>query len=225
MGQHQGNQVAKLICRWELDLRRWGVREETLQKLKQARPDVAMAYHELLNPVTFRYCCRQIRTAVNVVDAEELEHVVVGALAHILYNLANRPERYTFTDRGAVRKYLHGAIRNVCRLMMRQTHTVTMEEEALAGLSVTEMSKQWEYVEAESRRLLATLPEGYARVMWLYLCGYSVAEIAATLQLKEGTVKSRLYRARQMILESSEPVGWSVPCHGGRRMTLPGGSM
>ncbi len=166
-----------------------------------------MAYHELLNPETFRYCCEQIRAVVNVQDVEDMEDVVVGVLAHILHNLATRPERYVFEDREAVRRYLRGAIRNVCRKLMSASSPASMDSTLLARMSAGEMTQQQEYLKIELQQLLACLPRAYAAVLELYIRGYRIAEISALLQIKEGTVKSRLYRARQALAESCQ-LGW-----------------
>ncbi len=111
---------------WQRDLRTWGVQEQTLEKLNKLageRPEIVMAYHELLKPHTFRYCCRQVEAAISVNDHEQVEDYLVGVLAHILHRLVTAPDSFTFENREAVRRYLRGAIRNVCgRLLPLVAH-------------------------------------------------------------------------------------------------------
>ena len=92
---------------WQRDLCIWGVQEQTLEKLKKLageRPEIVMAYHELLNPETFRYCCQQVQASINVSDHEQVEDYLVGVLAHILHRLVTSPEEFAFEDRAAVRR-------------------------------------------------------------------------------------------------------------------------
>lgn len=72
----------------------------------------------------------------------------------------------------------------------------TMPLEAIAELGVAE----------ENRTVYAAvlaLPQKYRTVVHLhYFEGYSVAEIAAQLSCAEGTVKSRLHRAREQLRDA-----------------------
>ena len=60
-------------------------------------------------------------------------------------------------------------------------------------------------IEMEDRTILdtvMTLPEKYREVIYLfYYAGYSVLELAAILNAKENTIKSRLKRGREMMKE------------------------
>ena len=52
------------------------------------------------------------------------------------------------------------------------------------------------------QRGLASLPEDYRRILMLReLSGLSYAEIGQVLRLEEGTVKSRLFRARKKLCD------------------------
>lgn len=68
---------------------------------------------------------------------------------------------------------------------------------AAAGLSAAENEER-----ALVRRAIAELPERYAApVVLYYLEGLGVKEIAARLDMPEGTVKIRLHRARDVLRE------------------------
>lgn len=51
---------------------------------------------------------------------------------------------------------------------------------------------------------LAAMPEKYRTPLTLKIKGYSIQEIAQFLNLSEGTVKTRIFRARQMLRRSFE---------------------
>ena len=189
----------------EYDLRLWGTSEQTLQELKKLvgeRPEIVMAYHELLNPDTFDYCCQQVRAAISVIDGEDMEDCLVGMLASILYRLVTSPDEFTFEDRKAVRRYLRGAIRNVIRKLLRIRPLILRKDVVLARMSAVDITQQQEYLWLELQQVLSVLPPHQAVVMELYVRGYRIAEISARLQIPKGTVQSRLHRARQRLADA-----------------------
>ncbi len=189
---------------WKRDLRTWGVQEQTLEKLKKLageRPEIVMAYHELLNPDTFDYCCQQVQAAINVRDHEQMEDILVGVLAHILHRLVTSPNEFTFDDREAVRRYLRGALRNVCRKLIASSRLPVTYPNVLVRMSAMEITQQQEYLQIELQQILSILPPQYAATLELYVRGYRIAEISARLQVKQGTVKSRLYRTRKILAD------------------------
>jgi len=194
---------------WQQDLCMWGVQEQTLEKLEKLegeRPEIVMAYHELLNPETFRYCYQQVRAAINVRDEEQVEDYLIGVLAHILHRLVTSPERFTFRDRAAVRRYLQGAIRNVRRKIIAANRLLVTDPDMMVGMSSVEITQQQEYLQIELQQVLSLLPAPYAAALELYVRGDSIAEISAHLQISKGTVKSRLHRARQILADLQS--GW-----------------
>jgi RNA polymerase sigma-70 factor (ECF subfamily) len=64
---------------------------------------------------------------------------------------------------------------------------------------------------SEIRKLLADLPPKYRQILILrYWHEMSYAEIGETMGLADGTVKTRLHRARRMLTERiSTPMGWA----------------
>ena len=190
--------------RIEHDLQMWGTSEQTLQELRKLdgeRPEIVMAYHELLNPETFRYCCQQVQACINVRDHEQMEDYLIGVLAHILHRLVTSPDEFTFEDRAAVRRYLRGAIRNVCRKIIASNRLPVTDPNVLVRMSAVEITQQQEYFRIELQQVLSILPPQYAATLELYISGYRIAEISTRLKIKEGTVKSRLYRTRQILSE------------------------
>lgn len=61
-------------------------------------------------------------------------------------------------------------------------------------------NQSYEYELNEIRELVQSLPSKYKDVVFLhYYEGYNVKEIAQILNTKEGTVKSRLFKARNLL--------------------------
>ncbi len=70
--------------------------------------------------------------------------------------------------------------------------------------SGTEMPRHW--LKA-LRRALSELPEAFRQtVVLFYFEGYSIEEIAEILQVRPGTVKSRLNRARLLLRDALMPL-------------------
>ena len=82
-------------------------------------------------------------------------------------------------------------VKDICRAKARQN--VPLEEAGEVAAAVSE-----EGVELLSA--VQALPEKYSTVIHLYYYeGYSVAEVAGLLGKSQGTVKSRLFRARKLL--------------------------
>ncbi len=106
---------------------------------------------------------------------------------------------------------------NLCidRLRKRRATFVSIDEPIPATLSLASddpQPEQMALLNERSRRIqsmLNELPEDYrAAVVLRYWYDYSYAEIAEILETTESAIKSRLFRARQMLadkLDNSEP--------------------
>ena len=82
---------------------------------------------------------------------------------------------------------------NVCHGMYRRQKRWVLTEQVEPGKYVPTM-------DAELRMTLETLPEKLRLPLWLfYLEGFSIAELAQTLGVPEGTVKYRLHQARKAL--------------------------
>ena len=116
-------------------------------------------------------------------------------------------ERYDAT-RAGLRTYLFGIARNLARYKARsvrrlisldQVEEVSEFEDPAAALSASQESRRL-------RRCLAGLPARYREV--IILCDLQELDYAATaavLSVPIGTVRSRLHRGRQMLLERLRP--------------------
>ena len=82
---------------------------------------------------------------------------------------------------------------NVCHGMYRRQKRWVLTEQVEPGQYVPSG-------DAELRMTLETLPEKLRLPLWLfYLEGFSIAELAQTLGVPEGTVKYRLHQARKAL--------------------------
>ncbi|MCD8117478.1 MAG: sigma-70 family RNA polymerase sigma factor [Oscillospiraceae bacterium] len=89
----------------------------------------------------------------------------------------------------------------VVRILINQCHSIQRQESRF--VDIEEVRREQEAAPEEGRALrdaLMSLDEAYRLPVILhYVEGYDIRETAAMLRLPEGTVKSRLHRARKML--------------------------
>jgi len=196
---------------WERDLKNQGVDQQTSDKLRKGPPDIAMAYHEVLKPETFADCCRRIQAGTGADDVELVEDMVVGAMAYILYNLANKPEKYHFDNPEDVHKFISRVISNlrmeVIGIITKLPQQTVSLDTVPARVLETIMEQQEEYLSLEVRQVLSVLPLKYRHPVVLRLRGYQIKEIAKFFGTTSSAVKTSLHRARQMIAEPDKSGG------------------
>jgi len=116
----------------------------------------------------------------------------------------------SFRGECSVKTWILRITANTCKDFLKsayQQRVTPMEEDTERTLSVSDTSEELEkQEEAEMvRRAVNALPEKYREVLiCLYFEERSVAETARVLELNEGTVKSRLSRAREKLRELLE---------------------
>lgn len=107
--------------------------------------------------------------------------------------------RGSFESERQIRAWLIVTVTNVCRDMLRRRHR--------QDASLDEVREQAAPPEGggELTEAIRKLPDKYRTVLFLhYYEGCTVEEIADALHRPEGTVKSWLHRARQMLKRSLE---------------------
>lgn len=98
------------------------------------------------------------------------------------------------------------------RLRRRRMTLLSLEDVAFTGHLASEVNRPEETVvrdekETQVRRLLDKLPEDYrAAVVLRYWYDYSYREIAHILDTTESAIKSRLFRARQMMARAAREI-------------------
>ena len=111
--------------------------------------------------------------------------------------------RNTFRGEASAKTWLTRILVNVCRSMRRRRVIFS----PLTGLEEAPASAD----NAPLHDALAKLPTGLRMPLVLhYLEGFSVEEVARTLSIPSGTVKSRLYRGRRELAQvlDKEDVDW-----------------
>lgn len=150
-----------------------------------------------LERIVEEYSTTLLRVALNQTSSRaDAEDAVQSVFLKLL---KNPPE---FESAEHEKAWLLRVTINQCRDMMRSAwnkKTTGMDE----TLAAKEPEGNLEVLEA-----VRTLPEKYRTVVYLYYYeGYSTAEIAALLETRQGTVESRLHRARKK-LEVLLKGGW-----------------
>ena len=98
------------------------------------------------------------------------------------------------------------------RLRRRRMTLLSLEDVAFSGHLASEEDRPEESLarddkESQVHRLLDELPEDYrAAVVLRYWYDYSYKEIAQALETTESAIKSRLFRARQMMAQAARKI-------------------
>ncbi len=108
--------------------------------------------------------------------------------------------RFEFRDEARLVSWLKTIVVNECLMQLRRRGSFALVSDAEAAeISVDEEALDRLSAE-EIHDLIRQLPDGYRTVFNLYaLEGYSHAEIAEQLRISEGTSKSQLSKARQLL--------------------------
>jgi RNA polymerase sigma-70 factor (ECF subfamily) len=157
--------------------------------------------------------CRRLLGRVD--DAEDATQDVFLKLFERAHGFDGRARFSTWLHRFAVNLCLHRLERERLRVTRalpdHEGELIDSSAPPLESLSRTE-------ARAALERLLARLTPEHRTVLVLReLEGLSYREIAASLEIPEGTVMSRLARARGELLRLARP----VPCEGPRPAPLP----
>jgi RNA polymerase sigma-70 factor (ECF subfamily) len=180
---------------------------DLLRRLRSGDEEAfSILYRRHVDPL-HRYALRMSGSAAT---AEDVTQEVFMALIH-------QPDGYD-AARGPLRPYLYGVTRHcVLRRLEREQRYVSIDEGHEAGDGRAEAAadhdpmarlSQQEIVARVHRALLALAPHHREAVVLCELEGLSYAEAAALLGCAVGTVRSRLHRARGLLLAalSREPV-------------------
>jgi len=106
----------------------------------------------------------------------------------------------SFENKGSFEGWLRRIMVRESITHLRRTKPVefSLEEEQIPAQAYNNVDSQIEV--AQIQQLIDTLPEGYRMVFVMYAIeGYKHIEIAKLLDITEGTSKSQLFKARQML--------------------------
>ncbi|HET7476666.1 MAG TPA: RNA polymerase sigma factor SigE [Dermatophilaceae bacterium] len=167
----------------------------------EARPEwVPPTWEEIVEQHSARVYRLAYRLTGNVHDAEDLTHDVFIRVFRSLH--AYQP--------GTFEGWLHRITTNVFLDRMRRKQRIrfdALSDEAAARLRSSDAGPEQHYAETHfdddvQRALDALSPEFRAAVVLCDIEGLSYEEIAATLGIKLGTVRSRIHRGRAQLREA-----------------------
>ena len=161
---------------------------------------VPPTWEEIVTEHSARVYRLSYRLTGNVHDAEDLTHDVFLRVFRSLGSY--RP--------GTFEGWLHRITTNVFLDKMRRKQRIrfdALSDESAARLPSRESGPEQRYVDAHfdddiQRALDALAPDFRAAVVLCDIEGLSYEEIAATLDVKLGTVRSRIHRGRAQLRES-----------------------
>lgn len=159
------------------------------------------AFSELVARYRDRIYNLSLRITGNQADAED-------AVQEVFLRLMSKIS--SFDGRSKFSTWLHAVSVNVCRDQLRKSKrapTPLPEPERLAGDETTDDLAERHLVKQALLDGLHSLPEEYRIAVVLRdVQGLSYAEVAETLEISEGTVKSRISRGRLLLAKKMAPV-------------------
>jgi len=134
-----------------------------------------------------------------IADRQEAEEVMLNGFYRCFTALSQFRNEEQYSLSAWIRKIMI----NECLAQLRKRKRLSFVPEELAG-EVAVYDPVLEHMEAtELLKLVHALPEGYRLVFNLYVVeGFSHKEIAAMLQIAEGTSKSQLNKARRLLQQN-----------------------
>lgn len=173
---------------------------ELIKRCKQKDPIAQeLLYTKFANQL-FRTAYRYLK---NKADAED---VLIIALNKIFENIIH----FIAKDEYSLEAWMKKIVINEALMNLRKNHNFKLTESLtehtpLINLPITEYSNA-----EEIYALIGELPTGYRTVFNLNVIeGYSHKEIAETLDISEGTSRSQLYKAKEILKKKLEKDGYN----------------
>jgi RNA polymerase sigma-70 factor (ECF subfamily) len=132
-------------------------------------------------------------------DPDGAEEIVQDAFVRVWRSLPS------FNGNSRLSTWLHSVAVNAAldRVRNRARMEARIDREVDVDRYAAEVRRAMPAADIDLERAVATLPDGAREVVLLhYFEGFPCAEIAERLGVVEGTVKSQLHRARQLLKEA-----------------------
>lgn len=153
----------------------------------------------------YSFCCH---LTGNVQEAEELYQDTFLKAVELMKNIDYENNPKSFLISIALRLWKNKKRKYAWR--MRIAGTESLIEETVENLEAEKCLEEemiQKEIQRQVRKAVAGLEEKYRIPVYLfYTVQMSVAEISKTLKIPEGTVKTRLYKARKLLKEKLEVV-------------------
>lgn len=145
------------------------------------------ALYEQFSPKMYALCLRYVR------ESDDAQDVLLKAFTKVFEHLPR------FKGEGSFEGWVRRIVVNEALMFLRKHKNCLMTVD-LEGAAATS-AEQYTQLEADDLlRLVQALPEGYRTVFNLHAIeGYSHPEIAERLSISEGTSKSQLSRAKELL--------------------------
>lgn len=151
------------------------------------------------------FCCH---LTGNVQEAEELYQDTFLKAVELMKNIDYENNPKSFLISIALRLWKNKKRKYAWRMRIAGTESLIEETvENLEAENCPEEEMIQKEIQRQVRKAVAGLEEKYRIPVYLfYTVQMSVAEISKTLKIPEGTVKTRLYKARKLLKEKLEVV-------------------
>ncbi|HTN17818.1 MAG TPA: sigma-70 family RNA polymerase sigma factor [Chitinophagaceae bacterium] len=131
-----------------------------------------------------------------VKDGHHAEELMMNGF----YKFFSTIERFHYTGKDSVSAWMKRIMVNECLMFLRERKSIRIMAEEQAADCVLDETVFASISAQEIVSLIDQLPEGYRTVFNLFVIeGYSHKEIAALLRVSEGTSKSQLNKAKQLL--------------------------
>ncbi|CDF78093.1 RNA polymerase ECF-type sigma factor [Formosa agariphila KMM 3901] len=161
------------------------------QLIKQARQNNREAQQTLYSshaPKMLSVCRYYIK------DVHHAEEVMLNGFYKVFTQL------HTFQDKGSFEGWIRRIMVRESISFLRQKKQIVFAEVEQETGDVSPLSSDDNFAVEDIQMLIDSLPEGYKMVFVMYAIeGYKHHEIAELLNISEGTSKSQLYKARQLL--------------------------
>jgi RNA polymerase sigma-70 factor (ECF subfamily) len=159
-----------------------------IKKAAKGKRDAQHTLFEIHAPKMLSICRYYIK------DMQNAESVMLKAFFKAFTNLKNFKNEGSFE--GWLRRIM---VRESISFLRQEKHVeFSVEDDAIHQEHYNNINSQIEV--AQIQQLIDELPEGYKMVFVMYAIeGYKHQEIATILNISQGTSKSQLFKARQML--------------------------
>jgi RNA polymerase sigma factor (sigma-70 family) len=156
------------------------------------------SFYERFAPVMYTVCLRYVR------DPSEAEDVLLKGFMKVFQNLKK------YRAEGSLEGWVRRIIINEALMYIRRQKNMYLEVDVEEASDAQDVHPD-HLAEEDLLQLIYELPVGYRTVFNLYAIeGYSHREIAEMLNINEGTSKSQLSRARQILKQKISKLDMSV---------------